>query len=71
MVNSASSNEDIELKMTDDSFSLNALKDDIEYVGAWTWCCPVDSSKVKAIYDNGLLTIEVPYKQDHPLKKSK
>lgn len=63
--------KDVDLKMTDDSFSLNASKEDIEYVGAWTWCCPVDSSKVKATYDNGLLTIEAPLKTGPPSKKVK
>lgn len=51
---------DITLKMTDDNFTLQAPKDDIEYVGAWTWCCPVDSTKASATYDNGLLRIEAP-----------
>ena len=63
--------EDIKLNMTDDSFSLNAPKEDMEYVGAWIWCCPVDSSKAKAKYDNGLLTIETPLKTGPPAKQIK
>jgi HSP20 family protein len=62
---------DIDLRMTDDSFTLSAPKEDIEYVGAWTWCCPVDSSKAKATYDNGLLTIEAPLETGPPSKKIK
>lgn len=62
---------DIDLQMTDDNFSLKAPKGDIEYVGAWTWCCPVDSSKAKAKYDNGLLQIEAPLKAGPPSKRIK
>ena len=39
-------------------------KEKIEMSPFWcsarTWCCPVDSSKAKAKYDSGLLTIEAP-----------
>jgi HSP20 family protein len=61
--------EDIKLTMTDQTFSLSAPKEDIEYVGAWSWCCPVDSSEAKATYDNGLLKIEAPKKPGPPTRE--
>lgn len=63
--------EDIKLKMTDEGFSLSAPKEDMEYEGAWTWCCPVDSSKAKAKYDNGFLRVEAPVKTGPPVKEVK
>lgn len=64
--------EDINLRMTDDGFSVQApTRGALEYVGAWTWCCPVETSKAKAKYDNGLLRIEAPLKPGPPAKKVK
>jgi len=54
--------EDITLKMHEDSFYLSALRDEIEYVSALAFCCPVKPDKAKAKYENGLLKIEVPFK---------
>ena len=54
--------DDIDLKITEDSFSLSACTDDIDYVAAYSFCCPVNANKVEAIYDNGLLKIEAPFK---------
>ncbi len=54
--------ENIELKVLDDSFTLRAPREDIEYTVALAFCCPVKAKEVKAEYHNGLLTIEAPYK---------
>jgi HSP20 family molecular chaperone IbpA len=53
---------DITLKMHEDSFSLSAACGDIEYVTALSFCCPVNAGKADAHYKNGLLKIEVPFK---------
>ena len=53
----------IDLKLTEDGFFLSANKDDLEYVANGTFCCPMKTDKVDAKYDNGLLEIEVPFKE--------
>ncbi len=54
--------EDINLKLNDDSFSLRAEKNDVEYVSTGSFCCPVEISDTKAKYENGLLLINIPLK---------
>jgi HSP20 family protein len=54
--------EDIHLKLKDDSFYLTAPREDLEYVTTGTFCCPMDVNHTDAKYENGLLKIEVPFK---------
>jgi HSP20 family molecular chaperone IbpA len=54
--------EDIQLKMRDDSFYLSAPRDDIQYVTTQAFCCPMNTNQADAKYENGLLKIEVPFK---------
>ena len=56
--------EDITLKMHEDSFNLSASRADFEYVTALSFYCPVRLEKAEAKYEDGLLTVEVPFK-DH------
>lgn len=56
--------EDIKLKMHEDSFNISAPREDsnTEYVTTLALCCPVKPDKADAKYENGLLRIEVPFK---------
>ena len=53
--------KDIDLKIHEDSFYLTAPRENVVYVANYGTCCPVDPSKAKATYKNGLLTIVVPF----------
>ena len=57
--------KDIDLKMHDDSMYLKAIRLDknIEYVSALSFCCLVNPEKAHAKYENGLLKIQVPFKE--------
>ena len=52
----------IDLKILPDSVHLVAPARDIEYVAALALAWPVKPDKAEAIYENGLLRIEVPFK---------
>jgi HSP20 family molecular chaperone IbpA len=54
--------ETIDLKLLPDSVHLTAPARDIEYVAALALAWPVKPDKAKAIYEHGLLKIEVPFK---------
>jgi len=54
--------ETIDLKILEDSVHLTAPARDIEYVSALALAWPVKPDKAEAIYENGLLRIEVPFK---------
>src|SRR5664280_2454244 len=52
----------IDLKILEDSFHLTAPARDIEYVSDLALAWPVQPDKAEAIYEHGLLRIEVPIK---------
>jgi HSP20 family molecular chaperone IbpA len=52
----------IDLKILADSVHLTAPARDIEYVAALALAWPVKPDKAEAIYEHGLLRIEVPFK---------
>jgi HSP20 family molecular chaperone IbpA len=54
--------ETIDLKVLPDSVHLIAPARDIEYVASMALAWPVKPDKAEAIYENGLLRIEVPFK---------
>jgi HSP20 family protein len=55
--------EQIKLRLYDDSFNLSAPRgEDVEYVSAMGFCCPVKAKDAKANYENGLLKISVPFR---------
>ena len=53
----------IKLKMHQDSFFIKGETEDTVYIGSYAVCCPIDASKAKATYKNGLLKVEVPFKE--------
>ena len=52
----------IDLKILPDCVHLTAPARDIEYVSSLALAWPVKPDKAEAIYENGLLRIEVPFK---------
>ena len=52
----------IDLKVLPDSVHLTAPARDIEYVAALALAWPVKPDKAEAVYEHGLLRIEVPFK---------
>jgi HSP20 family protein len=54
--------ENINLKLTDESFYLNASREDVDYVTTQAFCCPMNSRAAEAKYEDGLLRLEVPFK---------
>jgi len=52
----------IDVKVLGDSIHLTAPARDIEYVAALALAWPVKPDKAEAIYEHGLLRIEVPFK---------
>jgi len=54
--------ESIDVKVLEDSLYLSAPARDIEYVSALALGWPVKPGKAEAVYEHGLLHIEVPFK---------
>src|SRR6266487_3836614 len=52
----------IDVKILEDSVHLTAPARDIEYVAALALAWPVKPDKAEAIYEHGLLRIQVPFK---------
>ena len=52
----------IKLKIHEDSFFIKGETDNIIYIGSYAICCPVKPEQTKANYRNGLLKVEVPFK---------
>ena len=53
--------DNIVLKMHEDSFFIKGENEDTIFVGSYAVCCPIDPEKAKATYKNGLLKVEVPF----------
>jgi len=54
--------EDVSIKIHEDSMYLRAPREEVEYVATISFCCPVKPTEASAKYENGLLKIEVPFK---------
>lgn len=57
--------DNIEFKITEDSFAVRANNTDIKYVGSFAVCCPVMPDKAVAKYSNDKLIVTVPFKEVH------
>lgn len=54
--------EDIILKMHDESFFLQVPHNDYDYVASEILCCPVKAGEAKAKFENGILKVTAPFK---------
>jgi HSP20 family protein len=63
--------EDIDLKVTKRSLRLIAKRDDVEYYNEFPFTCDADEESVQAVYENGLLNIEIPLNCPNPFKEAK
>ena len=52
----------ITLKIHEDSFFVKGETDGTIYVGSYGICCPVKAKESKATYKNGILKVDVPFK---------
>jgi HSP20 family protein len=55
--------EDAELEVSDQSFCVRGERRDVELLGCYILTHAVNAEKVKAKFDNGLLSIEIPIKK--------
>jgi len=55
--------EDITLVIHENSVYLKAFSKTVEYLGSFFLDGPVDPEKAIAVNNNGMLTIQVPYKE--------
>lgn len=61
--------EDIDLKIIKTGLRLRAKKnDEIEYVSELKFLCDAKASNAKANYEDGLLTVDVPFDCPDPFK---
>jgi HSP20 family protein len=58
--------EHVNLSMGPQSLCVEAMRDDVVYQGCFTLAHVVDESKAKAKFADGLLKVEVPFKE--PIK---
>ena len=54
---------DVELEVSDQSFCVRGVREDIEFLGCYVLAHAVNADKVRAKFDNGLLNIEISIKK--------
>jgi HSP20 family molecular chaperone IbpA len=60
---------DVELTVSDQSFCVRAVREDIEFLGCYVLAHVADTEKAKAKLVNGLLSMEIPLKKLKAEKK--
>jgi HSP20 family molecular chaperone IbpA len=53
----------IKLKMDTEYIYISGETETVKYTGFYNLCCPVEPTKAKTLYKEGLLKIHVPYKE--------
>ncbi len=61
--------QDIVLSVSDQSFCVRAPREDLEFSGCFVLAHLSDTDKVKAKFENGLLSMEIPLKRTGKEKK--
>ena len=49
--------------MHEDSFFIKGESEDTVYIGSYAICCPIEAEEAVAKYSNGLLKIDVPFRE--------
>jgi HSP20 family molecular chaperone IbpA len=62
---------DIDLKVTKYGLQLIAERENIEYYNEFPFACDAVVDEVNALYENGLLTVQVPLNCPSPYKEAK
>lgn len=55
----------IQFRITEDSFAVKATDTDTKYIGSFAVCCPVIPDKAVAKFSNDKLIVTVPFKEMH------
>jgi HSP20 family protein len=55
--------EDVELDVSDQSFCVRGVRQDVELLGCYILAHSVNGEKAKAKFENGLLNVEIPIKK--------
>ena len=61
--------EDVNLELSETTFCIEGLREDVDYYSCYTFGQPVNSEMVEAKFSNGLLTVEVPLAHSMTRKK--
>jgi HSP20 family protein len=55
--------EDVTLNVTEQSFCVQGVREDIDFLGCFVLAHPVNGEKAKAKFENGLLGVIIPLKK--------
>ncbi len=63
------SKDKVKLEISEQTFCVTGSRDDVVLTGCYYFSLPVDSKKVKAKFESGLLKVSVPLAHSLALKK--